>query len=134
MKASSIPMKASKAEVRAILPKGNEEQDNDDWAKFEVSTVATHLSNHTHTHPPISSSYRLFLPLNRPFFPVSLSQFTTPSFVENPVVLKQDIHPGRLLLPLENKNLPRHQNILDQTRQPRHIPRSIHSRNTMWGN
>ena len=39
MKASSIPMKASKAEVRAILPKGNEEQDNDDWAKFEVSAV-----------------------------------------------------------------------------------------------
>lgn len=38
MKASSIPMKASKAEVRAILPKGNEEQDNDDWAKFEADS------------------------------------------------------------------------------------------------
>ena len=61
MKASSIPMKASKAEVRAILPKGNEEQDNDDWAKFEVSAVS----------PP--SHHRLFASL----LPIRFFQFTT---------------------------------------------------------
>ena len=60
MKASSIPMKASKAEVRAILPKGNEEQDNDDWAKFEVSAVVffslPHLRFRRLPSSPIPSS------------------------------------------------------------------------------
>lgn len=65
MKASSIPMKASKAEVRAILPKGNEEQDNDDWAKFEVSAVSPpshHRLFASFPCPPASSSllYSLF--------------------------------------------------------------------------
>lgn len=72
MKASSIPMKASKAEVRAILPKGNEEQDNDDWAKFEVSTVA-HSPIQPHTHPSTHLLFpSAFLPPNRSFFPISL--------------------------------------------------------------
>ena len=72
MKASSIPMKASKAEVRAILPKGNEEQDNDDWAKFEVS------AGFPHTQPfaslPSPSRYIpfhhlfLFFSIPRPLF------------------------------------------------------------------
>ena len=68
MKASSIPMKASKAEVRAILPKGNEEQDNDDWAKFEVSAAL---------HPPTNPS---LCPLPYPFHRPC-------SFVDNPVVV-----------------------------------------------
>ena len=63
MKASSIPMKASKAEVRAILPKGNEEQDNDDWAKFEVSAVSP--PNHP---PPYFASFSLPLPAHHRFF------------------------------------------------------------------
>ena len=33
---ASIRSNAIKAEVRARLPKQNEEKDNDDWAKFEV--------------------------------------------------------------------------------------------------
>lgn len=64
-------MKASKAEVRAILPKGNEEQDNDDWAKFEVSAAL---------HPPT-------LPFS-PYTPISsfllAAHFTFPIYHASP--------------------------------------------------
>ena len=75
MKASSIPMKASKAEVRAILPKGNEEQDNDDWAKFEVSAVFPTQPSSLSSLPSLPSSssllfsqFRFFKFTRRSFF------------------------------------------------------------------
>ena len=85
MKASSIPMKASKAEVRAILPKGNEEQDNDDWAKFEVSAVS----------PPNQPSSLTSLPSPYPpqlsiasLLPISLFQIYHALFRKKPCFVK----------------------------------------------
>ena len=82
MKASSIPMKASKAEVRAILPKGNEEQDNDDWAKFEVSAVSPTPPTTLTSLPPITSHF--IIPSFPPYF--AFPNSSRPPFVDYPVM------------------------------------------------